>query len=574
MVCAASGDPPTTTTTTTTATNATTTFLDDDELRADLRQSAAITSDPFEPDGPVILSRISGCLEKRVGRQRFAVWFAKSTRLALRPSGGGDALCVIVPNDFVSDWIGKHFGKALAEAVAEVLGCSLPVQYEVSPRAFEAGGEGDNLFVPVPSPAPIAPVPAADELTRRPSRPAGASPQVLSQATTTAPGGVADLLGPMPTPSAPPTSPTSPVHTVNPQRPLSARLRHELDSFVVGPANEFAYECCRSVADKPGGSYNPLFIHGHVGLGKTHLLQGLCRHYARLHPTGRWAYLTGEEFTNEFIAAVKANRVDAFRRKMRDLDLLVIDDVHFLGGKRATQEEFLHTFNAVEAMGKHVVLASDAHPKMIASFGESLINRFVSGMVVRVDAPARPLREEILRTLAARQGIEIGEDALKWIAQRVTQSVRELEGAVTRIAAHVRLAGRQANIQLAGEVLHDLDRQMSQPLRPEQIFEAVCEFFSLDRKELMSGRRQRTISLARSVAMFLTRKCTNLSYPDIAGRMGKRNHSTVISACRRIENAVKKNEPVSWTSSVGDRCEPAGDLVQRLEEQSRALACA
>src|SRR5690606_13846121 len=230
-----------------------------------------------------------------------------------------------------------------------------------------------------------------------------------------------------------------------------------------------------------------------------------------------------------FLVALRSNKVDTFRRRMRDLDLLVIDDVHFLSGKKATQEEFLHTFNAVEAMGKQVVMASDNHPKMIASFGESLINRFVSGMVVRVDAPNRAMRAELLRTLAGRQNVKLSDETIDWIATRVTQNVRELEGAITRIAAHVRLAGRAADVKLAEEVLGDLDRHLNQPIRPEQIFEAVCEFFALERRELMSGRRQRTISLARSVAMYLVRKATNLSYPEIAGRMGKRNHSTVIS---------------------------------------------
>ncbi len=518
-----------------------------------------------------ILARLSAGVERRVGRQRFAVWFAKSTRLALRPGGhGGDGqtLWIITPNDFVVDWVAKHFGKAVAEAATETVGCSLPVEYEVNPRCFEAGGEGEGLFTPQPSGlAPAGPVPSvtAGELAGQPVA-SGAAGQIVKQATASVRGlgGADDLLAPMPTPAVP-------VGGVG--RQMASRLRHELDSFLVGPSNQVAYECCRSVAEQPGGAYNPLFLHGGVGLGKTHLLQGLCRQYARLHPAGRWAYMTGEEFTNDFIGAIRGNKVDTFRRRMRDLDLLVIDDVHFLGGKRATQEEFLHTFNAVEAMGKHVVLASDAHPKTIASFGESLINRFVSGMVVRVDPPARQQREELLNALAKRQNVELTGDATQWIARRVTQNVRELEGAITRIAAHVRLAGRRPDVQLASEVLHDLDRQMSQPLHAEQIFESVCEFFGLERSELMSGRRQRTISLARSVAMYLTRKCTNLSYPDIAGRMGKRNHSTVISACRRIEAAVGRNEPVSWTGSTGDRTEQAADLVQRLEEQSRALAC-
>src|SRR5216110_1097933 len=160
-------------------------------------------------------------------------------------------------------------------------------------------------------------------------------------------------------------------------------------------------------------------------------------------------YLTGEEFTNEFLAALRANKLDTFRRKMRDLDLLVIDDVHFLGGKKATQEEFLHTFNAIEAVGRQVVLASDNHPKMIEEFGESLINRFVSGMVVRIDPPNYLTRCEILRSLALRQHLQISEEVIAWIARRVTQNVRELEGALNRIACHVKLTGRAADATLA-----------------------------------------------------------------------------------------------------------------------------
>jgi chromosomal replication initiator protein len=282
-------------------------------------------------------------------------------------------------------------------------------------------------------------------------------------------------------------------------------------------------------------------------------------------------YLTGEEFTNEFLGALRANKVDTFRRKVRDLDLLVIDDVHFLGGKKATQEEFLHTFNAIEAMGRQVVMASDNHPKLIEEFGESLINRFVSGMVVRIDPPNYATRCEILRALARRNHLTVNEEVVGWIARRVTQNVRELEGAVTRIAAVAKLTGRELDIQTAQQALGDLDRQLVAPVRPENILSGVCSYFGLEHKDLMSGRRQRTISLARSVAMFLVRKTAKLSFPEIGIRMGKRNHSTVISACRRIEKAVQHNEPLSWTSPVGEREEEAAELIQRLEEHCRAM---
>lgn len=522
------------------------------------------------------LQRLAAEIETRVGRQRFAVWFEKSARFRLTHDGPEHGLEVVVPNDFISDWIGKHFARPIEEASAAIFGCSLVLRFTISPDLFEQGEgraqedrDGDGLFASSRgSSDKNAPLHPADSSAH--SRPIN-DPRILAAGRArVGRTGSAPMDGSLPHTGTSGIGYAGQFHLggLN-SRP---RLRHDLESFVAGASNQVAYECTLDVADHPGGRYNPLFIHGHVGLGKTHLLQGLCRRFARKHPTCRWAYLTGEEFTNEFLVALRNHRVDTFRRKMRDLDLLVIDDVHFLGGKRATQEEFLHTFNAVEAMGKQVVMASDNHPKMIASFGESLINRFVSGMVVRIDAPNKQMRADLLRILAGRQNVKLSEETIEWIATRITQNVRELEGAVTRIAAHVRLAGRTADVQLAQETLGDLDRQLNQPVRPERIFEAVCEFFGLDRRDLMSGRRQRTISLARSVAMYLVRKTTSLSYPEIAGRMGKRNHSTVISACRRVEAAITRKETLEWSSSIGDRREEASELVQRLEEQSRARA--
>jgi chromosomal replication initiator protein len=290
-----------------------------------------------------------------------------------------------------------------------------------------------------------------------------------------------------------------------------------------------------------------------------------------MHPTKKWMYLTGEEFTNEYVTALRHNKIDQFRRKMRDLDLLVIDDVHFLGGKRATQEEFLHTFNAIEATGKQVVMASDAHPKQIEEFGESLINRFISGMVVRIDPPNYAMRCEILKQMAAKIHLHLAEEVIDWIAKRVTQNIRELEGALTRVRALSSINSKGITLDIVREALCDLDRQMVAPLKPENILAGVCTYFGLDNKELMSGRRQRTISLARSVAMYLVRKNSRLSFPEIAGKLGKRNHSTVISACRRIERAVAKNEQLSWESSIGDRCDEAQELIQRLEEAARSM---
>ncbi len=504
------------------------------------------------------LVRLAESIAEKVGPERFHVWFNNSTRLELR----NDVLEIAVPNDFISEWIGRNFTRPIQEAVHEVCGCTLGLHFVVVPELFDIKPNGGPLTVGDVTNA------TATLTSMRPSIHPGGGPRGGESR-----GGETGARSVVRTPTLPvnrpapmtPSAETS-VFAVRP------RLRHDLASFVVGPSNQLAYNTVTYVSEFPGAQYNPLFVHGNCGLGKTHLLQGLCKRFAELMPTKRWMYMTGEEFTNEFLIALRGNKLDAFRRKMRDLDLLVIDDVHFLGGKKATQEEFLHTFNAIEAMGKQVVMASDNHPKLIEEFGESLINRFVSGMVVRVDPPNFATRVEILTTLAGRLGMTLTEDVVGWVARRVTQNVRELEGAITRIAAVAKLSGgHPPDIKLVQDALGDLDKQLVNPIRPENVMLAVCNYFSLEHKDLMSGRRQRTISLARSVAMYLVRKTAKLSFPEIGNRMGKRNHSTVISACRRIERAVAKNESLSWTSSVGEREEEATELIQRLEEHSRAI---
>jgi chromosomal replication initiator protein len=501
------------------------------------------------------LARLADAIAERVGPQRFHVWFNNSTRLDLKH----DALEIAVPNDFISEWITTHFKRPIQEAANEVLGCPLPLRFSVVPQLFEVKSPSQQ------SQQTARALPAGYSNGKKLNGSNGKSNGAAHTAAVVATGVVPIMR------STPTTSPASERDVPGGNYSSRSRLRHDIDTFIVGASNQLAHNAACYVAEFPGAQYNPLFIHGGCGLGKTHLLQGLCRRFIDHHPTKRWMYLTGEEFTNEFLTALRTNKLDAFRRKMRDLDLMVIDDVHFLAGKKATQEEFLHTFNSIEAMGRQVVMASDAHPKMIEEFGESLVNRFVSGMVVRIDPPNYATRCEILRALTLRGGLPLSEEVIGWIARRVTQNVRELEGAVTRIGAHVQLTGRPADVTTAQEALSDLDRQLVAPVKPENILQSVCIYFGLEHKDLMSGRRQRTISLARSVAMFLVRKTAKLSFPEIGSRMGKRNHSTVISACRRIERAVQKNEPLLWTSAVGDRQEEAAELIQRLEEHSRTL---
>ena len=506
------------------------------------------------------LTRLADAIAERVGQERFQVWFNNSTRLNLKQDG----LEITVPNDFITEWIGRNFSGPIQDAAIEVLGGPLAVSFQVMPELFGAvGQEGPrDEGVAAGSSRRGRQVAMVDSPPVPPTRSASSFSQPMTPLTPSLsprPSGIAG--------SGPRRSDSSTLGSLS----LRPKLRHDLSTFIAGPNTQLACNAAMSVAQFPGTQFNPLFIHGNCGLGKTHLLQGICKKFIEFHPAKRWLYLTGEEFTNEFLSALRNNKVDVFRRKMRDLDLLVIDDVHFLGGKKATQEEFLHTFNAIEAAGRQVVMASDNHPKMIEEFGESLVNRFVSGMVVRVDPPNFATRCELLGAMALRNGLPLQQDVIQWVARRITQSVRELEGAITRLNAHVRLTGRPADIALAQDSLGDTDKLKGAPVRPENILQAICFYFGIEHKDLTSGRRQRTISLARSVAMYLIRKTAKLSYPEIGLRMGKRNHSTVISACRRIEKAFELNEKLVWTSSVGDREEEAIELLQRLEEQSRMV---
>jgi chromosomal replication initiator protein len=542
------------------------------------------------------VSKLQDAIAQRVGQQRFAVWFSNSARLEVK----NDSLEIAVPNDFISEWIGLHFASPIKEATQEVLGCEMPLRFQVVPQLFDrVGGQDsapangsikngvhakpdhrtDHRAVAVANHQARLNAPATAHalesrgMMKSPA-PAPASVRFDSKKPVFGTIGPAISTPAVPNRNAEPDALNG--HLGNGHSGIGSivgktKLRFSLESFVAGSSNQLAVSSIAHVAEFPGNQYNPLFLHASGGLGKTHLLHGLCRKFADHHPTGKWMYLTGEDFTNEFISALRANKVESFRRKMRELDMLILDDVHFLAGKRSTQEEFLHTFNALEATGKQVVLAAETHPKHVKEFSESLINRFVSGMVVRIDPPNFATRVEILRQLATRNRIALSAEIIEWIAKRVTQNIRELEGALTRIQAISRLDNRPPSMDVVRTALGDLDRALLAPLKPENILSSVCEFFGLEMKELMSGRRQRTISLARSVAMFLVRKNSRLSFPEIAGKLGKRNHSTVISACRRIEKAAARNEKLLWESSTGDRVDEAQELIQRLEEHARAM---
>lgn len=345
-------------------------------------------------------------------------------------------------------------------------------------------------------------------------------------------------------------------------------LRHTLESFVVGPSNQLAFSAAQAVAKGPKADFNPLFIHGTCGLGKTHLLQGICNtvNSATNGRARRWRYVSGEQFTNEFIQALKNKRLEEFRATYRKLDLLAIDDVHFLAAKRATQEEFLHTFNAIDAAGKQVIMASDAHPRMVSQFTEQLVSRFISGMVVKIDSPDHATRVKILRRRAGTINAAVGDEVLDYIAMHIRGNVRELEGALVKLSALAALGNEPVTLAMATEALAEHLAQTDSVLTLGDIEMIVAAYFGITPADIHSSRRTRTVSLAHMISMALARRHTPMSFPEIGRFMGK-NHSSAVLAVQRLDKLLAEDEAVSWMTPTGCRSAKAKKLLETIQEQ-------
>ena len=456
------------------------------------------------------VEKINENIAKKIGPQRYRIWFKNSTRIAVEDH----YLKVGVPNLFVGSWIENHFSGQIAESIREVTGEELKVIFTIDPELF--GSQ-----------------------RRR---------QLDSQAESVAKT----------------ANPTLRQRKFNMTRPQNGRLR--LDNFVVGTSNQLAWNAAKTVSEEPRTHFNPLFIHGGCGLGKTHLLQGIYNAILESRPEIQSCCVSGEEFTNQFVLALKMGKLEQFRQRFRYTDLLIIDDVHFLASKKATQEEFLHTFNAIDTASKQVVLASDAHPKMIGQLSESLVSRFVSGMVVKIDPPAFKTRCEILCRRAAEMNKEVPEPAIEYIADNVQANVRELEGALLKVIAYASLSRSPINVHMAREALEDHISRTDPIVHLSDIEAAVATFFGITPADIHSSKKNRTTSLARSVAMYLARKHTSMSFPEIGRFMGNKNHATVILACRKIQTFLKdKDQSIRWETASGRAEMRIGIMLDKLE---------
>ena len=377
--------------------------------------------------------------------------------------------------------------------------------------------------------------------------------------------------GDEPTTKLPPTPPPPPER--RPQRPRKRQggQQHRLDEFVVGSSNELAWSAASRVAAEAGDCpVSPLFIHGGCGLGKTHLLQGICNQYrASFGRHDPIRYLTGEQFTNEYIASVRESRIDEFRRSMRRLALLVIDDIHFLSDKAKTQAEFLHTLDAIHLTGSRIVLASDAHPHQIRSFTKGLVSRFLSGMVVEIERPSRETRRSLIKRLADARGIYLEEPATELIASRCIGSVREIQGALTRLTALVQVRGGASKAVSVDTVTQVFEHawDTTQPISLDRIKEVVCKQLHLAMGDLTSRDRGPRVSLGRGLVACLARRMTDYSYPEIARTLGRQNHSSAHAAARRIEAMVEEDRTVRLPGKGGhdDGRVLVRELLDRLQ---------
>jgi len=424
-----------------------------------------------------VLSRIEG----KVNHHSFTTWFRPTSYL----KDDGATITVRVPNALFRDWLTKHYSAVIDEALSE------------SDRS------GATIaFVMQDDPSFVDGQPSAPSVTAPPAS-LNASPAVTTQAG------------------------------LNP--------RYLFDAFIVGPSNQFAHAACRAVAEAPSRSYNPLFIYGGVGLGKTHLMHAI-GHYVLQHARGMTlTYISSERFMNEMINAVRYDRVLDFRERYRSVDVLLVDDIQFLAGKEGTQTEFFHTFNALYDSQKQIVLSSDCPPHEIPSLEERLRSRFEWGLIADIQPPDLETKVAILKRKAEAEAVPLADDVAIYIAGKIKSNIRELEGSLIRLVAYASLTGREISVSLAQEVLKKILSYEEKAVTIDMIQKFVSDFYQLKIVDLKSRNNSKSIAMPRQIAMYLCKALTSASLPEIGKSFGGKHHSTVIHSIRKIEDLRQRD---------------------------------
>jgi len=451
-------------------------------------------------------------LRDELPAQQFNTWIRP-----LQAEADGDELRVYAPNRFVLDWVNEKYLSRLLELLAErATGLAPVLSLLIGSKRTSSNALPSASVARAQNPAPT-PVPSVSELVQGAASPA--SPAVEANQAVTAPA-------------------------VRTERNVQVEggLKHTsylnrtftFENFVEGKSNQLARAAAWQVADNPKHGYNPLFLYGGVGLGKTHLMHAVGNHLLQKNPNAKVVYLHSERFVADMVKALQLNAINEFKRFYRSVDALLIDDIQFFAKKERSQEEFFHTFNALLEGGQQVILTSDRYPKEIDGLEERLKSRFGWGLTVAVEPPELETRVAILMKKADQAKVDLPHDAAFFIAQRIRSNVRELEGALKRVIAHAHFMGRDITIELIRESLKDLLALQDKLVSVDNIQRTVAEYYKIKISDLLSKRRSRSVARPRQVAMALSKELTNHSLPEIGDAFGGRDHTTVLHACRKI----------------------------------------
>jgi len=423
-------------------------------------------------------------LELNLSPQHFSTWIKPLKLVKIEQ----DMVYLEVPNRFVLDWVKENYSKLIQKNLSDLSAINYRVHFDVSNQP--------RKDIPRTSQVIETPVPAENK-----------------------------------------ENSVKKAHSTD----LNLNRKYTFEEFVSGSSNQFAYAAAMAVANNPATTYNPLFIYGGVGLGKTHLVNAIGNAILKKTPQMRICYYTSEKFMNELINSLRYNRMDEFRNKFRSMDILLIDDIQFIAGKERTQEEFFHTFNALYESHKQIIVTSDKFPKDIPGLEERLRSRFEWGLIADIQAPDVETKLAILKMKAEQNSIRLPEDVALFLANSICNNVRELEGYLIRIGAYASLTSIPISLEMARDVLKDILIERNRELSVEEILKKVSLHFNIKVSDIKSAKRLKAVVLPRQIAMYISRQLTSSSYPEIGERFGGKDHSTIIHAIRKIEKLIEED---------------------------------